>query len=260
MAFRMLACPAVQQLLHAVEKDFNLPNLTEKYLGVPVCIADDQARVPSVPSVPKKKKKGVPKESCGGKTAKGEPCKFAVKCDGLCGIHLRQSQKGNTSVESPEVKKSPGVKKVRKEAPKHTHTPVESDPQCVLCEDQGNVVVPELTKAEFEAVEEEGQSIQDRLRAILEGAGEDPEDDEIPISKPPVEESPLESSEPEKSTEVEVEESDDLSMRVKLAQMIAEEDSDSEVNEDTLEQMSETPPSLAKLDAFKELLVEMEED
>ena len=273
MAFAALNCPLVQQLVQAIQKDYNLvDDLTVKYLGVPVRSTDDQSPVVPVPvpvqspgtvtPPPKKspKKKVVPKESCGGKTAKGEACKFAVKCDGLCGIHLRQAQKVVTPEGSTDVKKSTVSKKKKADAPKHSHVPEEVDPTCGLCEDQGNVVEPELTKAEFEAVEEEGQSIQDRLRAILENADEDPEDqEEAEEPEEPVKESPLESmGDLMAALEPEAESAESISTRAKLAQLIAEEDSDSEVDEDTIEQMSETPPSQAKLKAFEELLEEME--
>jgi len=187
-----------------------------------------------------------------------------VKSDGLCGIHLRQR-------DQPSVKKTSTVakvsKKVRKEAPQHSHPVEESDPTCGLCEDQGNVVVPELTQAEFEAVEEEGQSIQDRLRAILAGADEDPEDDEekeAPLDTmgdlmgalPTVEEAEV----PEVPEDPE--DPEDVSMKVKLARLLAEEDDDDVEDEDDAEdliqQMSETPPSKAKVAAFEELLAEME--
>ena len=264
MAYSALACPAVRELLQAVEKDFNLSNLADKYLGTQSLAIETQTPVPvpvPVPVVPKKKK-GVPKEACGGKTAKGDPCKFAVKCDGLCGIHLRQR-------DQPSVKKTSTVakvaKKVRKEAPQHSHPAEESDPACGLCEDQGNVVVPELTKAEFEAVEEEGQSIQDRLRAILSAADEDPED---PEEVAEADEAPLESFDQMKAAlerceaEDPEEDREDVSMKVKLARLLAEEDDDDVEDEDDAEdliqQMSETPPSKAKVAAFEELLAEME--
>ena len=274
MAYSALACPAVRELLQAVEKDFNLSNLADKYLGtpVPVLSTDSETPAPAVPvqshgtvtPPPPKKKKGVPKEACGGKTAKGDPCKFAVKCDGLCGIHLRQR-------DQPSVKKTSTVakvaKKVRKEAPQHSHPAEESDPTCGLCEDQGNVVVPELTKAEFEAVEEEGQSIQDRLRAILSAADEDPEDpeevaeaDEAPLDSFDQMKAALERCEAEDPEDPE-EDPEDVSMKVKLARLLAEEDDDVEDEddaEDLIQQMSETPPSKAKVAAFEELLAEME--
>lgn len=253
MAFQNISCPLVQRLVQTIQKDYNLvDDLSAKYLGVPVCGTGDQGPVPAVPVVPKKKK--VPKEVCVGKTAKGEPCKFAVKCDGLCGIHLRQRDNNTDGKkEGSTVSKLP--KKSKKETPKHTHEASGSDPLCGLCEEQGNVVVPELTKAEFEAVEEEGQSIQERLRAILANADEDEDD----VEAPKVQE-PLDSFDQMKSALLNCEaiEDENVSMKVKLAKLIAEEDSDSDIEEDVVEQMSETPPSQAKLKGFEELLEEME--
>jgi len=265
MAFRAIACPLVQQLVQTIQKDYNLvDDLAEKYLGVPVRSTDDHTSVPvpvrstdPPPTKQSAKKKG-PKEACGGKTAKGEACKFAVKCDGLCGIHLRQRDQPSGKKTSTAVKVP---KKVKKVVPTHSHPVEESDPACGLCEDQGNVVVPELTKAEFEAVEEEGESIQDRLRAILAGADEDPEDE---VAAEPEKESPLESmgdlmAALEPGDPEDPEESEDVSMKVKLARLLAEEDEDDvEDAEDLIQQMSETPPSKAKVAAFEELLAEME--
>jgi hypothetical protein len=204
MAFCYLSCPSVQQLVRTIQKDYNLvDDLIGRYLGVPVqslgvegspAILAVVPVTPLVPLVPKKTKVAI--NPCCGKTAKGDPCRFKVKSDDLCGIHLRQR-------DSPGVKKAPKVpvdgavpkvpkvpKKVRKEVPKHTHAPGTIAVECGLCETQGNVVVPLLTEAEFEVVSEEGLSIQDRLRAILAGADEDEEDEEEapkapePVSKP----------------------------------------------------------------------------
>jgi len=270
MAFQALNCPAVRQLLQAVEKDFNLVNLAEKYLGVPVQSPGPVIPLPVPvqspgPVIPPPKKKKVPKEACCGKTAKGDPCKFAVKSDGLCGIHLRQRDQPSGKKTSSTVAKVP--KKVKKVVPTHTHPADESDSTCGLCEDHGNVVVPELTKADFEAVEEEGQSIQDRLRAILAGADED-EEDEVPKA-PKAPKAPLDSfdqmkavldlyDEPE-DEEPEDEDPEEVSMTVKLARLLAEEDVEDEDDaEDLIQQMSDTPPSRAKVAAFAELLEEME--
>lgn len=255
MAFQIISCPLVQQLVQTIQKDYNLvDDLSAKYLGVPVFGAGEQIPVPAAPVVPKKKK--VPKEVCVGKTAKGEPCKFAVKCDGLCGIHFRQREQpaGGKKEGSSTVSKLP--KKAKKEVPKHTHEASGSDPLCGLCEDQGNVVVPELTKAEFEAVEEEGQSIQERLRAILANADED--EDDVEPTEPTESTEPLDSFDQMKSALLNCEAIEEVSMEVKLARLIAEEDSDSDIEEDVVEQMSETPPSQAKLRGFEELLEEME--
>ena len=294
MAYRALACPLVEQLVRTIQSDYHIvDDLTAKYLGTPSIDSETPAIVqvvpatPVVPVVPKKKSKKAAVEPCTGRTAKGDPCRFNVKCDGLCGIHLRQRDQPAGSKKAKDGSAVPKVPKVPKKAdpPKHTHTPTETDPLCGLCEVQGDVVVPELTKAEFEAVEEEGASIQERLRAILAGAEDDDDDDEtVPSTSTPV--VPEESTEPvepeEESTEPEepeepldtmddlmaalptVEEPEDpegaeeVDLRVKLARLIAEEDSDSDMEDDVIEQMSETPPSRAKLAKFQELLEEME--
>lgn len=282
MAYRALACPLVQQLVQTIQSDYHIvDDLAAKYLGVPVqshVIDSDTpaivATIPATPVVPKKSKK-VAAEPCSGRTAKGDPCRFKVKCDGLCGIHLRQRDQPVTEKKTKDGSTVPKVPKKAKKAdpPKHTHTPLETDPECGLCEVQGNVVVPELTKAEFEAVEEEGSSIQERLRAILAGA-EDDEDDEVPVSTSESVGTVAEQLEPEEEPEKpldtmgdlmaalptvdEPEDAGDVDLRVKLAKLIAEEDSDSDMEDDVIEQMSETPPSQAKLAKFQELLEEME--
>jgi hypothetical protein len=211
---------------------------------------------------PEKKKRQVKDkaegEQCTAVTAKGQ-CKFAVKCDGLCGIHLRKRDKESGAGPSePKVAKEPKAPKAKKaEAPKHSHPLTEEAETCVVCETQGNVMKPEMTATEFEAVAEDGKSIQERLKAILAGSDEDEEDED-------------------ETAEAEVEDEEEtLTLRAKLAKMVAEED---EVEEDEvdLEQMSETPPSQAKLASlmdklsvaeskeepynFDQLEMEMEED
>ena len=269
MAFNALNCPAVSQLLTQVQMDFGIQeSLVVKYLGspqpsmlpIPSFVAPS-APVAATPAPEKKKRQVKEKaegEQCTAVTAKGQ-CKFAVKCDGLCGIHLRKKEKesgaGPSEPKAPKVPKTPKAKKA--EAPKHSHPLTEEAETCVVCETQGNVMKPEMTATEFEAVAEDGKSIQERLAAILANSDEDEEDEE----------------EPEKAEETKEEEN--LTLRAKLAKMVAEED---EVEEDEvdLEQMTETPPSQAKLSAlmdklsmaegkeegynFDQLEMEMEED
>ena len=272
MAYQMLNCPAVQGLLQAIENDFNLPNLSAKYLGTQSLSIGSETPTPAIVATltPPPKKRKVVVDPCCGKTAKGDPCRFKVKSDGLCGIHLRQrdSPVVKKAVKADGVSTVPKVpKKVKKVVPTHTHVAEETGVECGLCETQGNVVVPELTEAEFEVVEEEGLSIQERLKAILAGAVDDEADqEEVPVEP----ETPLDSmsdllaclpvstvSEEEEEPEEE-DDSYDVSLEVKLARLIADEDSDSDVEDDVVEQMSETPPSKAKLKAFEELLEEME--
>jgi hypothetical protein len=227
MAYSALNCPAVTALLQQVQSDYKLDgNLVVKYLGSP---APSMLPMPSfvnasTAEVPKEKKKRVIKEKpaeamCTAVTNKGA-CKFAAKCDGLCGIHLRKRDGGGESSKAP---KEPVAKKVTKkaEAPKHSHPLTEEAEECELCETHGNVVKPELSKADFEAVAEDGKSLQDRLKAILANSDNDEEDDE--------------------------EEELTASLKAKLAKQLAEEDEDSEVDEQSIEQMSETPPSRDRL-------------
>lgn len=230
MAFQIISCTLTQQLLQTIQRDYSLQdNLVDKYLGTHTAAA-----VPlppqETPPVKEKKKRQIKEKPadqlCTGKTAKGEPCKFAVKCDGLCGIHLRQLNK-DTNKETTKV---PKKSKKSTEAPKHTHPlSEEADETCKLCETQGNVMEPELTKAEFEAVAENGLSIQERLKAILANSEEDPED-------------PEETPEEEPSTS----EAEEETLKVKLAKLIAEED-DEDPEDVEIEQLVETPPSQAKL-------------
>ena len=266
MAFNALNCPAVCQLLTQVQSDFGIQeSLVAKYLGSPApsMLPIPTFAAPSAPVVatpaPEKKKRQVKEkaegEQCTAVTAKGQ-CKFAVKCDGLCGIHLRKREKESGAGPSePKVAKEPKAPKAKKaEAPKHSHPLTEEAETCVVCETQGNVMKPEMTATEFEAVAEDGKSIQERLKAILAGSDEDEEDEE---------------------ETAEAEEEETLTLRAKLAKMVAEED---EVEEDEvdLEQMTETPPSQAKLASlmdklsmaegkeepynFDQLEMEMEED
>lgn len=245
MAYNALNCPAVTALLQQVQSDYKLEdNLVVKYLGSP---APSMLPMPSfvtapTAEVPKERKKRQikekPKEAmCTAVTNKG-PCKFAAKCDGLCGIHLRKRDGGGESSKTP---KEPVAKKVAKkaEAPKHSHPLTEEAEECELCETHGNVVKPELSKAEFEAVAEDGKSLQDRLKAILANSDND-EPDEADEAD--------EAEEPEEEEEEETEE-DELtaSLKAKLAKQLAEEDEDSEVDEESIEQMTETPPSRDRL-------------
>jgi hypothetical protein len=256
MAFNALNCPAVSQLLTQVQMDFGIQeSLVVKYLGSPPPSALPMPSfvAPSAPvaapPAPEKKKRQVKEkaegEQCTAVTAKGQ-CKFAVKCDGLCGIHLRKKEKesgaGPSEPKAPKVPKTPKAKKA--EAPKHSHPLTEEAETCVVCETQGNVMKPEMTKADFEAVAEDGKSIQERLAAILAGSDEDEEDEE------PTEPEILEEPEP---AEEEEEEAEVVSLRAKLAKMVAEED-EVEEEEVDVEQMCETPPSQAKLSALMDKL------
>ena len=204
---------------------------------------------PPAPVTEKKKRQVKEKPSdqlCQAVTSKGQ-CKFVAKCDGLCGIHLRKKNKDSEA--GPSEPKKPKVAKVTKkpEAPKHSHTLTEEAEDCQVCETQGNVITPELTKAEFEAVAEDGLSIQARLKAILANSDNDDSDEEE--APEPVIEAPkpvIEAPKPMETEETDEEEQMTISLRAKLAKLVAEEDEEDEEDVD-LSQMCETPPSRDKL-------------
>jgi hypothetical protein len=253
-------------LLTRVAQDYNLNHgeLISKYLTVspsalppaaPVQVADGTKKKRQI-----KEKPGA--NMCEGKTAKGDPCKFVAKPgECLCGIHLRKLAQGGGE-EAPKVPKVTKVKAKKPEAPKHTHA-LNEEPEepCVVCETQGDVLKPEMTSTQFEV---EGESIQDRLKAILADADDDTEE---PVAEPVVE--------PVAEPVVEPEEEEDAEdIRSKLLNLIRDENSDAE--DDATEQMCETPPSRDKLAEMMEkmnigknsnggmnfdaLLEEMEED
>ncbi len=264
--------------------DFGIQeSLTAKYFGAPsapLSVLPVPVVAPPAPVTEKKKRQIKEKPAdqlCQAVTNKGQ-CRFVAKCDGLCGIHLRKKNKDAEA--GPSEPKKPKVSKVVKkkpEAPKHTHPLTEESEDCQVCETQGNVITPELTKAEFEAVAEDGQSIQARLKAILANSDNDDSDEEVeeaPKPEPvveapkpvieapkPVIEAPkpvIEAPKP-METEEEPEEDEDeeeemtISLRAKLAKLVADEDEEDEEDVD-ISQMVETPPSRDKLSALMDKL------
>jgi len=229
-------------LLAQVAQDYNLDvgELKGRYLFNQDWVPTPQAQVPP-PQEPKTKAprqiKEKPKDQmCTGLTSKGEACKFVAKCDGLCGIHLRKRDApAKEATEAPSKKKGgrkPKEVTPKPSAPAHTHPLTEEGEECVVCETQGNVMNPELSKAEFEAVAEEGKSLQERLQAILANAEQDEEDEEAEEAE--------EAEEPEEMNEI----------MTKLAGIMSKED-DEEYTAEDMEQMTETPPSRARLEELK---------
>ncbi len=279
MSYSSLNCPAVSQLLTQVQVDFGIQeSLTAKYFGTPSAppsVLPVPVVAPPAPVTEKKKRQIKEKPAdqlCQAVTNKG-PCKFVAKCDGLCGIHLRKKNKdAEAGPSEPKVAKKPKVVK-KPEAPKHTHPLTEESEDCQVCETQGNVITPELTKAEFEAVAEDGQSIQARLKAILANSDNDDSDEEVeeapkpePVVEAPKPEPVVEAPKPEPvveapkpmETEEEPEEDEEepeedeeeemtISLRAKLAKLVADEDEEDEEDVD-ISQMVETPPSRDRLD------------
>jgi hypothetical protein len=252
--------------------DFGIQeSLTAKYFGAPSAppsVLPVPVVAPPAPVTEKKKRQIKEKPAdqlCQAVTNKGQ-CRFVAKCDGLCGIHLRKKNKdAEAGPSEPKVAKKPKVVK-KPEAPKHTHPLTEESEDCQVCETQGNVITPELTKAEFEAVAEDGQSIQARLKAILANSDNDDSDEEVEEApKPePVVEAPKPVIEPPKPMETEEEPEEDeededeeeemtISLRAKLAKLVADEDEEDEEDVD-ISQMVETPPSRDKLSALMDKL------
>ena len=98
----------------------------------------------------------------------------------VCEKHDKPSppQQASTSSAGPSTqKKKPRVKKnvKKKEAPVHNH-PIGEPPSegvvCELCENHGDIFDPSTTDADFEVCLENGQSIEERLRIMLENEGE----------------------------------------------------------------------------------------
>ena len=79
----------------------------------------------------------------------------------------------STQKKKPRVKKS--AKKKKKEVPVHNH-PIGEPPKegtvCQLCENHGDIFDPGTADADFEICLENGQSIEERLRIMLENEGE----------------------------------------------------------------------------------------
>jgi hypothetical protein len=131
---------------------------------------------------------GVPKVRCSAIAASsGNRCKCRAK-EGkdVCDKHEKQRQKQQSqqaSTSSPQVtgsptpKKKPRLKKDanKKIAPIHNH-PIGEPPRdgviCELCENHGDIFDPNVADPEFEILPENGQSIEERLRIMLENEGE----------------------------------------------------------------------------------------
>jgi len=117
-----------------------------------------------------------PVEKCSCKTIKGTPCKNSC-LDGktVCAKHEKQIET-SASGKEPLVSKKPRVKKpiVKKIVPMHNH-PIGESPRdgvmCELCETHGDILDPDMPDAEFEVVPVNGQTLEERLRIMLESEG-----------------------------------------------------------------------------------------
>jgi hypothetical protein len=132
---------------------------------------------------PKKRmpKQKVPIEKCICKTIKGTPCKNGrLPGRDMCAKHVGMTDE---SVAAPipstsaVAHKKPKVKKVttKKVIPVHNH-PIGEPPRdgviCELCETHGDLLDPDMPDADFEVVPVNGQSLEERLRIMLESEGD----------------------------------------------------------------------------------------
>lgn len=118
---------------------------------------------------------------CTSNTQKGTPCKNnCLPGKDVCAKHqqcpvvIQQPQPSTSSgVSSVAATKKPRVKKptVKKSVPRHNHPigrPPAEDVICELCETHGDILDPEMPDVEFEVVPVNGQSLEERLRIMLE--------------------------------------------------------------------------------------------
>lgn len=119
----------------------------------------------------------VEKVRCSGKTMKGAQCKNSC-LDGktVCAKHEKCNHTDDEPSTSSKPVKKPKIKKKaeKKELPLHNHGVNEppKDGYCQLCDTHGDIFDPETPDADFEDIPVNGQSLEDRLRAMLESEGE----------------------------------------------------------------------------------------
>lgn len=116
-----------------------------------------------------------PKVQCSAIAAtSGNRCKrCTLEGKNVCAMH----DKPSTSNPQPTTMRKPKVKKTKqkKPVPVHNH-PIGESPRegavCELCENHGDIFDPHTADADFEVCPENGQSIEERLRIMLENEGE----------------------------------------------------------------------------------------
>lgn len=141
-------------LLEKVSADYglNLDELKGKYMDASV--PETKTRKPVSVTGPR-----VIKTKCTGLTSKGGPCRNCALPDTeLCKSHAVKAAK--PARESKKVKRPP--------APMHNHEPGETPIQeCQLCESHGDAMIPDIDNAQYEVMESEGLTINERLRNML---------------------------------------------------------------------------------------------
>jgi hypothetical protein len=249
-----------RSLLEDIALTHNIPKeqLFAQYLNLPKGVEEVPMITVTTEEAPKKARK--PREAkpvdptknmCTGLTAKGQPCKFAALPGmEICGIHNRKMNGAPPPPPPADGTPAPVKVKAPKKAPKvdpvHNHPVGEKAVEiCQLCESHGDLTDPGVTDKEFEAAVKDGNSIHDRLKAIMRAAegAEEEEEEEEPAKEDTVTVDELMTED----TEVEEEEEEEtLNLKAKLAKFLSEED-DEEYDEDSVDQMCETPPSRDRL-------------
>ena len=173
-------------LLSKISEDYSLPldELVAKYHTTPLKKAkvERKPRTPKDPNAPPKPAK-VAKEDrpiCPSLTGKKTPCKNrCLPGSDKCHLHCvtlptgepkpprapRVPKASDPSKPEKVTKKSAKKSKVQ---PSHNHAPlVAPDAPCQLCDSHGDAMNPKAPSVQFES-----QSLQDRLRAIIQSESE----------------------------------------------------------------------------------------
>lgn len=216
-----------KQLLAQVAQDHGLDHgaMVKKYLTSPGSVSQGVAPINKGEDIPapllvaasqekakRTRKTNSDREMCQGRTAKGQPCKFAAQGGtGFCKKHC--ATKGSD--------KTPQAPRANTAPPVHNHKPGEVPPElCQVCDSHGDVTRSELPQEEF-CLEE--TSIRDRLKNLLEEATRETEEPE-PTATP----EELLGGEPTPESEPEAEEEDEPEaeevLKNKLAMILAQDD------------------------------------
>ena len=261
-----------RDLLTKVCEEYSLPTeeVLERYLNSEVVISQPKARreVVAKPDA----------RMCKGLTAKGGPCKFVAQegCD-LCGIHMRKAgqvpQSGAETTEKTMCKgltaKGGPCKFVAQKGCEYCGTHLKKLGMANQAEASSSKSQPppkpEEPPKQIVSLEQRlnnAMSLEERLKQIMAEEAEEPEEaeesvftyaDENDIEPTP---RPTDIIFPEVKAQIEelvdpVEKKlKNKEIRVKVQQVLEEEDS--EVEEDAIEQMGDTPPSQQKLNEILE--------
>jgi hypothetical protein len=176
-------------LLSKISEDYSLPldELISKYQGVPLKKSKSTSKVPRAPKVAKEDR-----PICPSLTGKKTPCKNrCLPGSDKCHLHCVTLPTGEPKPpRAPRVPKTDEPAKVTKKSakkskvqPSHNHAPLvapDLDSPCQLCDTHGDAMNPKAPSVQFES-----QSLQERLRAIIQSESEsEVEVPEVEVPKP----------------------------------------------------------------------------